>query len=145
MGRVEPVHGTRSGYECTVTTKRPGPHRWLWYALTGRLDPRFREWAFRDLTARTWPLRHLARLLVWAVPVVLLLLLMLPGQMSVRVTAALTGMVIGVLYSFVFLHESTERRAVKLGYRPGAAEEARRQRAARDELARDLRRFERGE
>ncbi len=127
-----------------MSVKRPGPHRWLWYALTGRLDPRFREWAFHDLTARTWPLRHLARLLVWAVPVVLLLLLVLPGPMSVRVTAAVTGMVVGVLYSFVFLHDSTERRAIKLGYEPGAAEEARKQRVAEAELARDLKRLERG-
>lgn len=104
--------------------------RWLWYALTGRLIPRYHAWAFRDLTCRTWPLRHLARLLVPAVPVAALLVLFLPGPMSVRVTAAVTGMVIGLLYSFVFLHESTDRRAVKLGYPSGAVEAARRHREA---------------
>jgi len=103
--------------------------RWLWYALTGRLIPRYHAWAFRDLTCRTWPLRHLARLLVPAVPVAALLIVLLPGPMSVRITAAVTGMVIGLLYSFVFLHESTDRRAVKLGYPSGAVEAARRDRA----------------
>lgn len=108
--------------------KRPGPGRWLWYAMTGRLIPRYHAWAFRDLTCRTWPLRHLARLLVWAVPVAALLIAFLPGAMSIRVTAAVTGMVIGLLYSFVFLHDSTDRRAVKLGYPSGAVEAARRHR-----------------
>jgi hypothetical protein len=126
-----------------MSIKRPGPVRWLWYALTGRLDPRFHEWAFRDLTCRTWPVRHLARLLVWAVPVAALLLLVLPGAMSVRVTAAVTGMVIGLLYSFVFLHDSTERRAVKLGYPAGAAEDARKVRVADQDLARAEKEFRR--
>lgn len=102
--------------------------RWLWYALTGRLVPPHHAWAFHDLTCRTWPLRHLARLLVPAIPVAALLVLILPGSMPVRVTAAVTGMVIGLLYSFVFLHESTDRRAVKLGYPSGAVEAARQSR-----------------
>jgi membrane associated rhomboid family serine protease len=108
--------------------RRPGVGRWLWYAVTGRLAPRYHAWAFRDLTCRTWPIRHLARLLVLAVPVAALLIVVLPGAMSIRVTAAVTGMVIGVLYSFVFLHDSTDRRAVKLGYTSGAAEAARQRR-----------------
>ena len=110
--------------------ERPGAFRWLWYAITGRLIPRYHAWAFNDLTCRTWPLRHLARLLVPAVPVAALLTVLLPGPLSVRITAAVTGMVIGLLYSFVFLHESTDRRAVKLGYPSGAVEAARQHRAA---------------
>lgn len=108
--------------------RRPGAGRWLWYAVTGRLAPRYHAWAFRDLTCRTWPLRHLGRLLVLAVPVAALLVVALPGDMSTRVTAAVTGMVVGLLYSFVFLHESTDRRAGKLGYPSGAVEAARRER-----------------
>lgn len=113
----------------TSGPERPGAPRWLWYAVTGRLIPRYHAWAFHDLTCRTWPLRHLARLLVPAVPVAVLLIVVLPGPVSVRVMAAVTGMVIGLLYSFVFLHESTDRRAVKLGYPSGAVEAARRHRA----------------
>jgi membrane associated rhomboid family serine protease len=104
---------------------RPGVGRWLWYAITGRLEPRFREWAFQDLTCRTWPVRHLARLVVLVAPVTAALIGLLPGPLSVRVTAAVMGAVIGLLYSFVFLHDSTDRRAVKLGYPSGAAQRAR--------------------
>jgi hypothetical protein len=120
---------------------RPGPARWLWWSLSGRLDPRFRDWAFHDLTCRTWPLRHLARLVVPAVPVAAALIAVLPGPLSVRVTATVTGVVIGLLYSFVFLHESSERRAVKLGFAPGAADRARRDRVAEHDLAREAERF----
>jgi hypothetical protein len=117
--------------------RRPGVFRWLWYAVTGRLDPRYRDWAFRDLTCRTWPLRHLARLIVLVAPVAVVLVLVLPGPLSVRVTAAVTGAVIGLLYSFVFLHESSDRRAVKLGYPRGAAGQARKERQQADEIARE--------
>ncbi|MGQ0482784.1 MAG: DUF5313 family protein [Pseudonocardia sp.] len=125
----------------SVNVRRPGIGRWLWYAVSGRLDPRYREWAFRDLTCRTWPLRHLARLVVPALPVAAGLVAVLPGPLSVRLTATVTGVVIGLLYSFVFLHESTERRALKLGYPPGAAQAARDERREADELARDTERF----
>jgi hypothetical protein len=122
---------------------RPGAGRWLWYALTGRLEPRYREWAFRDLTVGTWPLRHLARLLVPLAPVAAVLLTVLPGPWSVRISAVAMGMVVGLLYTFVFLHESTERRATKFGYPPGAVEEARAERRATRSLARANRRFRR--
>ena len=36
---------------------RPGPVRWFWYALGGRLPARYRPWVLHDLTCRTWPLR----------------------------------------------------------------------------------------
>jgi hypothetical protein len=120
---------------------RPGPHRWLWYALTGRLAERFHPWAFYDLTCRTWPIRHLARLMVPVVPVFVVLALVLPGPLSVRITAGVTGMVVGLLYAFVFLHDSTDRRAMKLGYASGAAEEARQERVADQQLKKAERRF----
>lgn len=120
---------------------RPGVGRWLWYALTGRLDVRYRQWAFRDLTAATWPLRHLARLLVPLAPVAAALLAVLPGPWSVRITAVAMGSAVGLLYTFVFLHDSTERRARRFGYLPGAVDEARAERRATRSLARAARRF----
>jgi hypothetical protein len=122
---------------------RPGALRWLWYSLTGRLDPRYREWAFYDLTTRTWPLRHLARLIVPLVPAVALLFAVLPGPYWVRAMAVGAGGLIGLLYSFVFLHESTDRRAIKLGYPSGAVEAARAQRRADASLHRSFERFNR--
>ncbi len=79
--------------------------------------------------------------MVPALPVAAALIAALPGPLSVRLTATIIGVVVGLLYSFVFLHESTERRASRLGYPPGAAGTAREQRQAADVLARDAERF----
>ena len=58
---------------------RPGPLRWFWYAVGGRLPARYRSWVLHDLTCRTWPLRHLARLVAQLAPVAIVLVLLLPG------------------------------------------------------------------
>jgi hypothetical protein len=113
---------------------RPGVIRWLWYALTGRLPIRYRDWVLYDLTCRTWPLRHLARLLIPLAPVAVLLALLLPGAWPIRITAALMGSAIGLLFTFAFLDDATDRRAVRFGYPSGAAQEVRdNRRRARDQ------------
>jgi hypothetical protein len=116
-----------------MTPRHPGPGRWLWYAISGRLPWRYREWVLYDLTTRTWPLRHLARLLVPLVPVGVVLVAALPGPLSLRLTAVVFGSVVGLAYTFVFLDDSTDRRAVKFGYPTGTAESVRRLRARRRE------------
>ena len=98
---------------------RPGPLRWLWYAVGGRLPACYRPWVLHDLTCRTWPLRHLARLLAQLAPVTIVLLLLLPGPLWIRVMAAVGGSLVGLFYSFVFLYEATEGRAAKAGYPHG--------------------------
>jgi hypothetical protein len=113
--------------------QRPGATRWLWYALTGRLPIEYRAWVLYDLTCRTWPLRHLARLLVPLVPVAVVLTILLPGAWPIRITAALMGSVIGLLFTFAFLDEATDRRAVRFGYPSGTAQEVRKQRRAREQ------------
>jgi hypothetical protein len=105
--------------------RRPGPLRWFWYALGGRLPARYRSWVLYDLTCRTWPLRHLARLLVQLGPPVVLLVAVLPGPLWIRVMGAVGGAVVGLLYSFVFLYEATEGRAAKAGYPRGTLKEVR--------------------
>jgi uncharacterized protein DUF5313 len=107
---------------------RPGPLRWLWYAVSGRLPWRYREWVLYDLTCRTWPLRHLARLLVPLVPVAFALGFVLPGPLSVRAGAIVMGSLVGLLYTFVFLDDSTDRRATKFGYPSGTTQAVRTQR-----------------
>ena len=125
------------------TPRRPGVLRWLWYALSGRLPMRYRDWVLHDLSTPTWPLRHLARLVVPLVPVAVALVLVLPGPWSVRVTAVVMGSVIGLLFSFVFLNESTDRRAMRFGYPSGAAEAARQERRATRSLAKAAEEFRR--
>jgi hypothetical protein len=113
--------------------RRPGVLRWLWYALTGRLPIGYRGWVLYDLTCGTWPLRHLARLLVPLVPVAAVLTILLPGAWSIRITAALMGSAIGLLFTFAFLDEATDRRAVRFGYPSGTAARVRKQRRTREQ------------
>jgi Family of unknown function (DUF5313) len=126
-----------------LTWHRPGPLRWFWYALGGRLPTGYREWVLHDLTCRTWPLRHLARLLTQLAPVAVLLVVALPGPLWIRVMGAVGGSLIGLLYSFVFLYEATESRAVKTGYPAGTLQAIRNDRHAEQALQRATADFER--
>ena len=120
---------------------RPGPIQWAWYACGGRLPAQLRGWVLHDITCRTWPLRHLVRLLAQLVPVAAVLLVVLPGPLWVRLMAVVGGSVVGLLYSFVFLYEATEQRATKAGYPHGTAAQVRAERRASRSLARAARDF----
>jgi hypothetical protein len=96
----------------------------------------YRAWVLHDLTCRTWPLRHLARLLVQLVPPAVLLVVLLPGPLWIRVMGAVGGSVVGLLYSFVFLYEATEGRAGKAGYPRGTLQEVRSERRTERALRR---------
>jgi hypothetical protein len=56
---------------------------------------------------------------------------------------ALGGSVVGLLYSYVFLYEATERRAAKAGYPPGTLRVVREERQAGRALKRAADDFER--
>jgi Family of unknown function (DUF5313) len=104
---------------------RPAPHRWVWYALGGRLPERNRGWVLHDTTAGTWWLRHLARTLVQlAVPIVLLVVL-LPAPWPLRLACALAGVILALVFSAAYMGETTENRVVKAGYPAGTAQAAR--------------------
>ncbi|MEI4274093.1 DUF5313 family protein [Klenkia sp. LSe6-5] len=103
---------------------RPGPLRWLWYALGGALPERHRTWVLHDTTTRTWALRHLARAAVQlAIPVALVLTLV-PGPFWIRAMAALGGVALGLIFSIAYMPETTEHRLVKAGYPAGTAHAA---------------------
>jgi hypothetical protein len=111
--------------------QRPGPLRWLWYALGGGLPRRFSPWVLYDTSTSTWFLRHVARALVQlAVPIALVLLLV-PGEFWIRGMAALGGVILAMIYSIAYSTEFSENRAVKAGYPVGSAQ------AARDHNARE--------
>jgi hypothetical protein len=122
---------------------RPGPLRWFWYAIGGRLPVCYRPWVLHDLTCRTWPLRHLARLLAQLAPVAIVLVLLLPGPLWVRVMGAIGGSLVGLAYSFVFLYEATEGRATKAGYPHGTLNEVRNERHTERALRRAAADFDR--
>lgn len=93
----------------------------------------YREWVLYDLTCPTWPLRHLARLMVLLVPLAGVLVAVLPGPLAVRVSGVAIGSVIGLLFTYPFLEDSTDHTATKFGYPSGTA------RAVREERARQKR------
>jgi hypothetical protein len=108
-----------------ATPRRPGPLRWLWYALGGGLPAENREWVLHDTTTRTWWLRHLARVFVQlAVPIAGVLVL-IPGPFWIRFMGALSGVFLGLIFGFAYMTETTEHRVMKAGYRVGTAEATR--------------------
>jgi hypothetical protein len=108
-----------------TTPPRPDPFRWLLYAFGTGLPPRYREWVLHDVTTRTWVLRHVLRTTVQLAPVAILLYLFIPGSSTIRAGAVLGGLALGYFYSFAYMYETTENRAIKAGYPRGAASELR--------------------
>ncbi len=119
--------------------KRPNPAQWLWYALGGGVPRRLSPWVLADTTGPTWVLRHLARALVQLSPVVTLCLLLPPVPLPYRVSAAVGGLMLGMLVSMAYMTETIEHRAVKAGYRPGTAGRLRADRAERRRMERRAR------
>jgi hypothetical protein len=106
----------------TEPVTRPAPHRWLWYALGGRLPERNRGWVLHDTTTGTWWLRHISRGLVqMAIPIVLVMTL-LPDGWGLRAAAAGAGVFLAMYYSLAYMTETTENRVVQAGYLVGTAQ-----------------------
>lgn len=122
-GRVEEDDGV-------MTTRRPGLLWWLWYAMGGGLPARYRDWVLHDVSTRTWALRQLLRSVVQVVPFGIVLLLVVPGELWVRLVAVLGGALVGLIYAASFVHLTTEHRSVKAGWEPGRAEAERERRTA---------------
>ena len=118
-----------------MSSRRPNPAQWVWYALGGRLPRRLAPWVLADTTGRTWVWRHLARAAVQMLPVVVLCLLV-PVPWGYRVSAAVGGFFLGLLFSVAFMVETTEHRVVKAGYEPGTAARVRAERVERERLER---------
>ncbi len=92
-----------------------------------------------DVTRRTWVLRHLGRALVQLAPVVALCLVVAPVPFSFRLSAAVGGLLMGLLFSLAYMTETTEHRAVKAGYPPGTTARVRAERVEREQLERRAR------
>ena len=122
---------------------RPGPLRWLWYALGGGLPPRYRDWVLHDLTAPTWWLRQLVRSFVQALPVALVVALLIPGSLGIRLMAVGGGVVVALIYVLGFVDEAVERRAAKAGFPRGHAKAVRNAAAERAGAARYAERYRR--
>ncbi len=100
---------------------RPAPHRWLWYALGGKLPRRHRGWVLHDTTTDTWWLRHIARSFVQLSIPIALVMAFLPAGWGLRAAAALGGVFLALIYSICYMAETTENRVVKAGFPAGTA------------------------
>ncbi len=104
---------------------RPGPLRWVAYAMGAGLPERHRTWVLFDTTTRSWVWRHVARTLVQlAIPIGLVLVLV-PGAFWIRGLAALGGLILGTAFSIAYMTEAVENRVKKAGYAPGSAQAGR--------------------
>lgn len=115
---------------------RPNPVQWVWYALGGGLPRRLSPWVLADTTRRGWVRRHFTRALVQMLPLVVLCLAVPPVALSYRLSAALGGLLIGLLFSMAFMTETTEHRVVKAGFPPGTAARLREERTERERIER---------
>ncbi|MDQ1732237.1 MAG: hypothetical protein QOK10_2396 [Pseudonocardiales bacterium] len=115
-----------------VPRHRPGPVNWVRYAYGGGLNARHRGWVLYDTTCRTWAARHVARSLLQMSPVVLAILLLVPGPLWIRAMSSLGGLIMGLIFSLGYMVETTEHRLVKAGYPVGTAERVREQRSTTD-------------
>jgi hypothetical protein len=115
---------------------RPNPVQWVWYALGGGLPRDLSPWVLADTTRRTWILRHLTRAVVQMLPVVVVCLVAVPVPLSYRLSAAVGGLMLGLLFSIAFMTETIEHRSRKAGYPPGAAARLRAERAERERVER---------
>lgn len=112
-----------------VRVQRPSIVRWLWYALGGALPARYRAWVLYDATCPTWQYRHFARAGAQLAMITIPVLLLVPGPLWVRLTAALLGWLVALQYTLSIMEESVEHRVQKAGYPPGTA------RGVRDEAS----------
>jgi hypothetical protein len=118
----------------TPAVQRPGPLRWLWYALGGGLPRRFSPWVLHDTTTRTWALRHVLRSFVQLAVPIALVLIFVPGEFWIRGMAALGGVFLGLFFSIAYMPETTESRIKRAGYPAGTATAARAQAAQAREV-----------
>ncbi len=135
-------------YRRGVRTTRPDARasaptalQWLRYAFGAGLPRDLSAWVLSDTTAPGWVRRHVARSLVQVSPLVVACLAVVPVAMVYRLTAALGGVLVGLMYSMAFMVETTEHRVTKAGYPAGTAARLREERAERRRTARVEERF----
>jgi hypothetical protein len=119
-----------------VPALRPNPLQWVWYAFGGGLPRKLSPWVLADTTGRTWIVRHFTRSVVQMLPVVALCLFAVPVPLAYRASAAVGGLLIGLMFSMAFMTETIEHRTAKAGYPPGTAARLRAERAERARVER---------
>lgn len=123
--------------------RRPNAWQWLRYCVGGGLPAELSEWVLHDTTAPSWALRQVARSLTVISPMIVALLVLVPGPFWIRALSALGGLLMSLLYSLGFLVETAEHRLVKAGYPAGTGAAVRQRRAVQGRSAATERRRQR--
>lgn len=125
-----------TAYGRGVRRQRPNPAQWVWYALGGGLPRELSPWVLADTTGRSWIWRHLTRTVVQILPVLALCVAFVPVPLVYRLSAAVGGLMIALMFSIALMTETIEHRVLKAGYPPGTASRRRAERAERDRVER---------
>lgn len=80
-------------------------------------------------------LRQVARSLLVISPLIVVLLVFIPGPFWIRALGALGGVLMSLFYSLAYLVETAEHRLVKAGYPAGTGTAVRQVRAVQDRSA----------
>jgi hypothetical protein len=115
--RAVPVsRPVESGSEAGRPICRPGIALFVRYCYGGRLPERHHSWVLRDVTCRTWVLRHFARWMMVIIPVFALYMALMPTSFGIRVYTDIA--VCGGIFMFALVNIliDTDRRAVRAGY-----------------------------
>jgi hypothetical protein len=105
--------------------RRPGPLLWLRYALGMRLPEQYATWVLFDTTARTWLLRHVARVAALIAVPSLLILFLLPTSWATRGVTLMAADGSVLVLMLILAPDATERRCTSAGFRWGTAADAR--------------------
>jgi len=110
--------------------QRPNPFEWIGYAFGGRLPDRYREWVLHDSTSRTWlwrfGLRIVVQALPWLVVTFVVLTVFTPLPFGYVFGAVLLALALSLFFAMTSADELTEARLVKHGFPPGTGKSARR-------------------
>ena len=118
-----------------MTATRPTPWQWLRYAFGAGLPRELDEWVLHDTTGSTWVWRHLARSVVQIAPVLILVILFVPGPEWIRLVGSVAGSLMAFVFSLAYMVESNDRRLGKAGYPNGLGERTRQLRATQSQSA----------
>ena len=102
---------------------RPNLIQWVGYAFGARLPDRYRDWVLHDATSRTWLWRFALRIVVEALPWLVLgflsLTLFTPVPAGFVIAALALALVMSLYFTVTSADELTEARLVKHGFEPG--------------------------
>jgi Family of unknown function (DUF5313) len=110
-------------------TVRPGPWQWIRYVAGRELPERYRPWVVWDTVGPTWVWRHLGRLMAIMALLIVPLAVFLPIPIGLKLGALAGATIMGLIYGFAYIDESTDMRLTRAGYPTGLGQQVRRERA----------------